>query len=439
MDFDYKRILIMGYGKSGQAVERVLKKLDGVEYKIYDKDSGLTGGNYFSKLSKKLIREFDLIVVSPGISVFNKYLDYAEKMGIKVIGELEFGYWFTDSPVVAITGTNGKTTTTRLVNKIIKSTFHSSAFGNIGEPLTNAFDRSLDYLVTEVSSFQLETTCMFKPYISVMLNIAEDHIDRHKTFENYINAKMGLLKNCNEKSIVVLNADDKIIMERTANMKLKKYYISQYGKVKGVYISNGKIYSSLSGKAEEIIDLDEIEHLFGVLQDVLAGILVGLLLKIEKDKILEEVRNFKVSPHRLEVVAKKHNVTYVDDSKSTNVHSSLHALDCVKDKVVLLLGGQDKNLNFDNIFLNFKDSLSMVVAFGESRKKILKSARKCGFDRIKMCKSFKDAVYLACDSASDGNIVLLSPACASFDEFSGYEERGEYFSKLVKGYINAKG
>lgn len=438
MDFDYKKILIMGYGKSGQAVERVLKKLDDVEYKIYDKDSRLTGGNYFSKLSKKLIREFDLIVVSPGISVFNKYLDYAEKMGIKVIGELEFGYWFTDSPVVAITGTNGKTTTTRLVNKIIKSTYHSSAFGNIGEPLTNAFDRNLDYLVTEVSSFQLETTCMFKPYISVILNIAEDHIDRHKTFENYINAKMGLLKNCNEKSIVILNADDKIIMERTANMKLRKYYISQYSKVKGVYISNGKIYSALSGKVEEVIDLDEIGHLFGVLQDVLAGILVGLLLKIEKDKILEEVRNFKVSPHRLEVVAKKHNITYVDDSKSTNVHSSLHALDCVKDKVVLLLGGQDKNLNFDNIFLNFKDSLSMVVTFGESRKKILKSARKCGFDRIKICKTFKDAVHLACDSASDGNVVLLSPACASFDEFGGYEERGEYFSKLVKGYINAK-
>lgn len=439
MDFDYKRILIMGYGKSGQAVERVLKKLDSIEYKIYDKKSGLNGGNYISKLSKKIIRDFDLLVVSPGISVYNKYLLYAEKMGIKIIGELEFGYWFTDSPVIAITGTNGKTTTTRLVNKIIKSTYRSSAFGNIGEPLTNAYDKSLDYLVTEVSSFQLETTCMFKPYISILLNIAEDHIDRHKTFENYINAKLGLIKNCTEKSIAVLNADDKIIMERTENIKLRKYFISQYHKVKGVYIDDGKIVSNLGGKVEKIIDLDEISNLFGVLQDVLAGILVGLLLKIDKEKIIEELKDFKVSPHRLEIVAKKHNVTYIDDSKSTNVHSSLHALECVKDNVVLLLGGQDKNLNFDKIFEKYKNSLMCVVAFGECRKKVVRSAKTMGYENVKVCKYFRDAVRVACDTASEGNVVLLSPACASFDEFNGYEERGDYFAKLIKGYINAKG
>lgn len=439
MDFDYKRILIMGYGKSGQAVERVLKKLVDIEYKIYDEDSGLTGGNYFARLSKKIIRGFDLIVVSPGISAYNKYLVYAEKMGIKVIGELEFGYWFTDSPVIAITGTNGKTTTTRLINKIIKSTYRSSAFGNIGEPLTNAYDKPLDFLVTEVSSFQLETTCMFKPYISVLLNIAEDHIDRHKTFENYINAKLGLIKNCTEKSMAVLNADDKIIMERTENIKLKKYFISQYRKVKGVYIENGIIYSNIGGKVEEILAMDEIENLFGAMEDVLASVLVGLLLKIDKEKIVEEVKAFKLSPHRLEVVAKKHNITYIDDSKSTNVHSALHALDSVKNDVVLLLGGQNKNLNFDKIFEEYREKLSYVIAFGACRKKILKSAKACKFDNIKVCKNMRDGVRLACDIARDGNVVLLSPACASFDEFNGYEERGDYFAKLIKGYINAKG
>lgn len=439
MDFDYKRILIMGYGKSGQAVERVLKRLDDIEYKIYDKKSGLDGGNYISKLSKSLIRQFDLLVVSPGISVYNKYIVYAEKIGIKVIGELEFGYWFTDSPVIAVTGTNGKTTTTRLINKIVKSTFRSSTFGNIGEPLTNAYDKPLDYLVTEVSSFQLETTCMFKPYISVILNIAEDHLDRHKTFDNYIKAKLGLIKNCNEKSIAILNADDKILMERTENIKLRKYFISQYHKCKGVYVEDGTIMSNLGGKVEKVIDFDEIDGLFGIIQDVLASILVGLILKIDKEKIIEEVKSFKVSPHRLEVVAKKNNITYVDDSKSTNVHSSLHALECVKDKVVLLLGGQNKNLNFDTIFSQFKDNLVCVVAFGGCRKKVVKSAKAMGYENIKVCNYFKDAVHLACNSAKDGNVVLLSPACASFDEFKSYEERGEYFSKLVKGYINAKG
>lgn len=438
MEFDYKNILIMGYGKSGLAVETILNKLKGVNYKIFDNNKRLTGGHYYANLSKKIIRQFDLIVVSPGVSVYNKYIVYAEKMGIKVIGELEFGYWFTDSPVIAITGTNGKTTTTMLANEIVKSTFRSGAFGNIGEPLTNAYNQNLDYLVCEVSSFQLETTCMFKPYISVLLNIAEDHIDRHKSFENYIKAKLGLIKNCNERSIVILNADDKIIMERTKDMKLRKYYISQYSKVKGVYIHNEKIYSNISSKPEEIVALKDIENLFGVLQDVLASILIGMLLKIDKEHIVEAIKKFKVSSHRLEIVAKKNNIKFVDDSKSTNVHSSIHALNSIKEKVVLLLGGQDKNLNFESIFKNHRDSLDIVIAFGAARKKIIKSANKCGYENIKNCKNFRDAVIMACETAKDNNVVLLSPGCASFDEFNGYEERGNYFAKIVKGYLNAK-
>ena len=184
MEFDYKNILIMGYGKSGQAVENIVKKLGEVSYKIYDRGKGINGGKYTSKLTKKFIRQFDLLVVSPGISVYNKYILYAERIGIKVIGELEFGYWFTSSPVIAITGTNGKTTTTGLVRDIVSKKYTSEAFGNIGVPLSEAHNVSLDYLVCEVSSFQLETTSMFTPHISVILNIAEDHLDRHKSMEN---------------------------------------------------------------------------------------------------------------------------------------------------------------------------------------------------------------------------------------------------------------
>lgn len=438
MEFDYKNILIMGYGKSGQAVEVVLKKLKGVQYTIYDCEKKISGGKYCCKLSKKLMQKFDLLIVSPGVSVYNKYITYAEKIGIKIIGELEFGYWFTSSPVIAITGTNGKTTTTRLANEIVSTTFSSGAYGNIGEPLSLAYDKDLNYIITEVSSFQLETTCMFKPYISVILNIAEDHLDRHKTFENYIQCKLGLLKNCTEKSMMILNADDKIIMERTGHIQAKKYYISEFEKVKGVYIHNEKIYANLSSRSMEIMPLSDIEHLYGVVQDVLAGILIGLLLKIDKEKIIDTVKSFQLSPHRLQVVADKNNIKYIDDSKSTNVHSSLHALKSIKDKVVLLLGGADKDLNFDKIFYEFADSLDMIVAFGGARKKILKCASKHGYANVKSCKFFKDAVILACESARENNVVLLSPACASFDEFSSYAERGEQFAKIVKGYINAK-
>ena len=437
MEFDYKNILIMGYGESGQAVEVILKKLHNVSYKIYDKNKRVTGGNYFAKLSKKLIRQFDLIIVSPGISAFNKYIVYAEKIGIKVIGELEFGYWFTDSPVIAITGTNGKTTTTKLTEQILSSKFSTGAYGNIGTPLSRAFDIEHDYLVCEVSSFQLETTYMFKPYISVLLNIAEDHLDRHKNFENYIKCKLGLLKNCTEKSIVILNADDGIIMDRTKDIRAKKYYISLFNKVKGVYINDGKIYSNLKS-VDMIVDLDEIEHLYGVIQDVLASILIGLLMKVEKEKILDSIKNFQVAPHRLELVAHKDNIKYIDDSKSTNVHSSMNALQCIKDKVILLLGGEDKDLNFAPIFENYSGSIDTVVAFGNARKKIFKTAVKLGVKNIKSCKTFNEAVRQACDIAKENNVVLLSPACSSFDEFSGYAERGDAFAKIVKGYINAK-
>ena len=437
MEFDYKNILIMGYGKSGQAVENIVKKLDNVSYKIFDDGKRITGAQYYAKLSKKIIRQFDLIIISPGISVYNKYVVYAERVGIKVIGELEFGYWFTNSPVVAITGTNGKTTTTRIATDIVGKKYSSGSYGNIGVPLSDAYRENLDYLVCEVSSFQLESTCMFKPYISVLLNIAEDHLDRHKTFENYIKCKLSLLKNCTEKSIMILNADDKIIMERTENIKGKKYYISQFEKVKGVYIYKEKIYANL-GRVEEVIDLSEIEHLHGVLQDVLAGVLIGLLLKVDKQDIVDAVKNFKVSSHRLEVVASKNKIKYIDDSKSTNVHSSMHALSSIKDKVVLLLGGEDKSLDFAPIFNTYSENIDLVVAFGNARKKIFKTASKFGNVEVKMSRYFADAVKLACESAKENNVVLLSPACTSFDEFTSYKHRGEEFTKIVKRYIDAK-
>lgn len=437
MIFDYKNILIMGYGESGKAVEQVLRDLK-IGYKIYDKSHGVNGGGYLCKLSKKIISEFDLIVLSPGISIYNKYVSMAEKMGIKVVGELEFGYWFTSSPVIAITGTNGKTTTTSLTNNIVSTTFASGAYGNIGIPLCRAYKQQKDYLVCEVSSFQLESTYSFLPHISVILNIAEDHIDRHKNFENYINCKLGLIKNCDEKSLVVLNADDKLLMERTANIKVKKYYFSKYKKVKGVYISNDQIFVNIKSKPYPLASLSDFGHLSTVLEDVLASILVCELLKIEDEKIVKAITEFKLAPHRMKLVMEKAGVKYIDDSKSTNVHSTLNALSVSPSGVVLLLGGADKDLNFDKIFNDYNEKLDYVIAFGKARKKIEKSAIRCGFKNIKVCKTFYEGVKVGYSLAKEKNILLLSPACASFDEFSGYSERGEKFEKIIKELSNAK-
>jgi len=437
MNFDYKNILIMGYAKSGQAVEDIIKKL-GVEYKIYDNKHKINGGHYYSSLNKKKISQFDLIVISPGVSIYNKYIVMAERMGIKVVGELEFGYWFTDSPVVAITGTNGKTTTTSLVNNILSTTYTSGAFGNIGVPLSVAYNKSYNYLVCEVSSFQLESTYSFKPYISVILNIAEDHIDRHKTFENYIKCKISLLKNCTEKSLVVLNADDKLLMDRTSSIKARKYFISKFDKVKGVYINKEKIYANLSGKVIEIMTLDEISNFNGVIDDILASILVGLLLKIDKEKIVNEIKSFKLYPHRLSTVIESKGIKFVDDSKSTNVHSTLNALNSSGENIVLMLGGGDKNLNFDEIFKKYREKLKFVVAFGMARKKVLRSAKRCDFSNVKVARTFEEGVKVAFGISQEKDTLLLSPACTSFDEFNSYAERGEKFAEIIKDLVNAK-
>lgn len=437
MNFDYKNVLIMGYGKSGLAVEEILKK-NGVQYKIYDKNHKINGGGFLSKLSKKIILDFDLVVISPGISIFDKYVVYAEKSGIKVVGEMEFGYWFTSSPVIAITGTNGKTTTTMLTQNIISSTFSSSAFGNIGTPLSTAYKQTYDYLVCEVSSFQLESTYSFNPYISVILNIAEDHLDRHKTFENYIRCKLGLIKNCTENSLVVLNADDNLLLKRVESIKAKKYYFSKFKKVKGVYINGDDIVVNISSKKYTLLKLKDIEHLNSVIEDVLASIVVAKLLKIDDQKIVDAIENFCLAPHRMRTVLEKGGVKYIDDSKSTNVHSTLNALSCVKNNIVLLLGGSDKNLNFDEIFLKYSNKLTHVIAFGAVRKKIAKSASKCGFEHVVVCKTFFDAVKTGYNLASKGDTLLLSPSCASFDEFESYAKRGEKFESIIKELANAK-
>ena len=436
MEFDYKNILIMGYANSGKSVEKIIKKLN-VDYKIFDRDHKINGGHYYSKLNRKIISDFDLVVISPGVSIYNKYVVMAERMGIKVIGELEFGYWFTDSPVIAITGTNGKTTTTSLINNIVNTSYHSDAFGNIGKPLSLAHDKSLDYLVCEVSSFQLESTYSFKPYISVILNIAEDHIDRHKTFENYIKCKLGLLKNCNEKSIVVLNADDELLMSRTEGIKAKKYFVSKYKKVKGVYISKGVVYCNV-GTTQEIMSLDDLAMFGGALEDVLVSILVAKLLKIETEKIVQEIMSYEKFPHRMSKFLAKNGVEYIDDSKSTNVHSTVNALNSTENNIILLLGGEDKKLKFDEIFLKFRDKVKFVIAFGSARKKILASAKKCGFESIDSAKSLYLATKKAYDMAESSDTVLLSPACTSFDEFKSYSERGEKFVEYIKDLVNAK-
>ena len=421
--FKYKNVLIYGYSTSGKSVERVLINMD-VNYKIYDDNMRLGGGKYLFKLPKSEIKKFDLIVVSPAISIFNKNIRFAESEGIRVISELEFGFLLCPYPIIAVTGTNGKTTVTKLLEHVLNVSGYSvKALGNVGQPLTDVVNyQNLDFVVVEVSSFQLEATYKFKPYIGVLLNIDDDHIDRHKTFLNYTMLKTSLFKNCNADCYGVLGNQPEIVGN------LKNGLFNKTILNKNCCVDNGWIIY----ENEKLFKLDDVNN-FTFLDNILAVVSVLKIIGLENEKILMGINTFSGLDHRLEFVETIDDVTYYNDSKATNPHATLGATSKLEkeENITLLLGGVDKNFNFENLIEKLPNNVKRIVAFGKCRKKIFKACK----GKIEVCvtQTLNQAVLLAQKITTKG-CVLLSPACASFDEFSSYVERGNYFKNLVKSF-----
>lgn len=427
MDFNYKNVLIMGYGRSGKSVEKVLKDI-GVNYGIYDKKIKIEGGCFYSKLSSSVLTRFDLIVLSPGISIFNHHVRLAERLGIKIISELEFGYWFTNADVIAVTGTNGKTTTVNLINKMLGlAGFKSMAYGNIGVPLTSAYNKDLDYIVCEVSSFQLEATDKFLPYISILLNIDVDHLDRHKTFKNYYECKKALFKNCKNDDHVLINYDDKFAKQVSTEIGGNISFFSAYSKQDVSVESNNIVWGDSEVAIVPTIPLEDQLALCGVAN------IMGISGDIVKQTLSQnEIR------HRYEFVLKNKGITYINDSKATNIHATRYALSHTNGGVVLLLGGENKKLNFSSLSKDVKSDNCKVVLFGKARKCIGRQFKK---DKVEFVstKHLQDAIEIAGDMAKRGDTVLLSPGCASFDEFASYEERGDFFkNQVIQRWGNGK-
>lgn len=421
---NYKNVLIFGYSLSGKAVEKILVS-NNVDYKIFDNNMRLGGGKYIFKLTKKEIAKFDLIIISPAISIYNKYVVYAEKIGIRVISELEFGYLNCPYKIIAVTGTNGKTTTTCLINHVLNfSGLSSVALGNVGEPLSSVVNYSdLDYVVCEVSSFQLEATYKFKPDIGIILNIDSDHLDRHKTLENYINLKLSLFKNCNKNQIAILG-NDKNILKNANSINAEKLFINN--DIKNV---EGKIYF----KDEFLFNLDEIK-IQTFLDNVLSSIAVFKMLGISNNNIIKGINSFTLPKHRMEFVNLIDGVEYINDSKATNPHATINAIQKINKDMVLLLGGHDKQIGFDNLLKNIPSKVKTIICFGECKGKLHKLCKKYGLNAV-VASNLENAVIMAKKLAVAGQVVLLSPACSSFDEFSSYSERGEKFIKIVNGFL----
>ncbi len=421
---NYKNVLIFGYSKSGKAVEKILVN-NNVEYKIFDNNMRLGGGKYIFKLTKKEIVKFDLIIISPAISIYNKYVVYAEKIGIRVISELEFGFLNCPYKIIAVTGTNGKTTTTCLINHVLNvSGISAVALGNVGEPLSSVVNYSnLDYVVAEVSSFQLEACYKFKPDIGVILNIDSDHLDRHKTLDNYINLKISMFKNCNKNQVAILN-NEKTILKNANKINATKVILNN-----DVKNENGKIYF----KDEYLFDLDEIKNLTFI-DNILASIAVFKILGISNENIIKGINSFTLPEHRMEFVNLIDGVEYINDSKATNPHATIGAIERINKDIVLLLGGHDKQISFEPLLKNMSSKVKLIICFGECRKKLHKLAKKFGLNAV-IASNLENAVIMAKKLAVSGQVVLLSPACSSFDEFSSYKERGKKFRQVVNGFL----
>lgn len=450
MIFENKRVMIIGAGLSGTAAAGLLNG-SGADITLYDAN---TAGNLNADvIASKLPSDFkgrivlgdipddcrnglDYLILSPGVPKDLPYVTLMQKKGTKVIGEVELAYYFSKGKIVAVTGTNGKTTTTALTGHIIKSCFDNTfVVGNIGIPYTGMVKETTDdsYTVAEMSSFQLDTIETFKADVSMVLNITPDHLDRHHTMKNYINAKFNVAANQGPDDVCILNYEDTILRDYAPSLKSSIIWFSSKRKLNdGLYLENGVIRYAEGGVSTDIVETDRM-LLIGThnYENAMAAIAAAIFLKIPVDKIREAVYSFKPVAHRIEYVATKNGVKYYNDSKGTNPDASIKAVMAMTAPTYLIGGGYDKNSEYDEWIECFDGRIKHLILMGQTRGKIAECAVKHGFNSITFVESMQEAVDFCHSKAEPGEIVLLSPCCASWGMFKNYEERGDIFKKLV--------
>ncbi len=383
-----------------------------------------------------ILEQVDIVIISPGVPINHPVAIKAKSLNKRIMGELEFGFAVFNPTTVAITGTNGKTTTCSLLNAILKSAkLKSCLVGNVGVPITQKISEisSDSVCVAEVSSFQLETIADFLPHVSCVLNITPDHLERHYSMDNYIFLKKRIMSNQRESEYAVLNYDDEIVRGFAKDCKAKTVFISTKEIIDGAYFNDDKFYFF----GEEIASKTDVlltgEHNY---YNVLFAIVCAKLLGVENAIIKQGLTEFKGVEHRIQTVAEKDGIKYINDSKSTNTASALSAIKTMDKPTVLILGGSEKGESYEKLFEEIKTSIvKHVVITGASRFNMLSAAGNVGYTNITVTPDFDFAVKIACKIAEEGDCVLLSPACASFDRFNGYEERGLHFYSLVESLI----
>ena len=442
------KYLIVGAGRSGIASARMLKAL-GQDTVVFDGNENLdtkgikekVGADkiefILGKATKEQLADIDICVVSPGVPLDTDIMKTVESAGVPVWSEIELAYRYDKGTVIAITGTNGKTTTTSLVYEIVKKWNEDTLLvGNIEIPYTGLALESKDegYTVAEISSFQLETMRTFKPHVSAILNITPDHLDRHKTMENYAEIKKSIAVNQDENDFCVLNFEDDVLCQFGKEVKCKAVYFSSVRELEdGVYYKDGEIVLSENGEKTVVVRTDEV-NLVGLhnFENIAAAVAMTYYAGVPLDIIREVTKKFVAVEHRIEFVEKINGVKYFNDSKGTNTDAAIKAIDAMPSETVLIAGGYDKKSDYAEWISHLHGKCKLLLLMGQTKENIAAACDKAGFSAYRFVESMEEAVEIAYENADDGDCVLLSPACASWGMFKCYQERGDVFKKCVR-------
>lgn len=444
-----KKVTIVGAARSGIAAAKLLKKkgfevflsdagdISGIDHEILENIRNYGIEHEFGAHSDK-VYDADVVVVSPGVPQNSKVIQNSLEKGIEVVSEIEAASWYCKGKVIAITGTNGKTTTTTLIGEIFKDAgYKTFVCGNIGIAFSDIVEQTDEssIVVLETSSFQLDNIRKFKPFIAIMLNVTPDHLDRYESFEKYLESKMRIAENQNESDYFVFNYDDELVRNSSKSVHSNRTAFSLTDAVKketqeGAYLNNlDLVYYYYMGE-ENVIDTQKLiikgEH---NVYNAMASVISAKIFGIEKEYIKKTLENFKGVEHRLEYVKELDGVKYYNDSKATNVNSVWYALKGFNEPLVLILGGKDKGNDYSQIEKEVKQHVKHIIAIGDSKQKVYDYFKD--ILPVTMAADMEDAVIKARQNAISNDVVLLSPACASFDMFDNYEHRGRVFKDIV--------
>lgn len=453
IDLTGKKVLVVGTGISGIGSAKLLEEQGALPI-LYDSNEKLTEEAVREKLGKdshaqiilgtfpkKLAKSLSLVVLSPGVPTDLDYVLYFKEQKLPVWGEIELAYNYGKGRVIAITGTNGKTTTTSLVGQIMKE-YHDNVYivGNIGNPYTQAAPLMDDDTVSvaEISSFQLETIEYFHPQVSAILNITPDHLNRHHTMENYVAVKEAITMNQTKDDYCILNYENEYTRNFGDRCPATVVWFSSARRLdNGLFYEGEDIYLAKDGNVQRLMNVKTDMNLVGIcnIENVMAAIGIAMSAGVPMKNILDTIRRFVAVEHRIEYVATKKGVVYYNDSKATNTDAAIQGIKAMDRPTVLIGGGYDKGSEYDDWIESFDGKVKKLVLLGQTKEKITECARKHGFDAICFADTFEEALDICVKEAQPGDAVLLSPACASWGMFPNYEVRG----KMFKEYVNKLG